>query len=103
MKGLGVLKFVIFNFAMLAAVYFVLGDLTWRDTYAAAEGNAPATSFSLLTRIFSMRTGSGPLASPLTLDWVQLLLLTAALVDVWLLYGLAEGRKHHDDDSPVSP
>ena len=83
---------------LLAGLYFVLQDLSWRSGYAASPHDrcagtfcsyAPSFSYNVLTRYFTM-SGSGlpggAITSPATLDWVQVFLLALVVINVWYGY-----------------
>jgi hypothetical protein len=77
------LKVLAVDAVLLICVYFVLQDLQWRSGYASQEGFIPSTIYSVLTRSFAM-TGRGfALQSPLTLDWIQVLVVALVVLNAW--------------------
>lgn len=95
----GYIKVLALDALLLVALYFVLGDLQWRAAKAesphghTAAGYAVSYSYSLFTHVFRM-TGSGyTLASPLTLDWVQVIGVVLVAVNAWFLYATFSRRK----------
>lgn len=93
-----VAKVVLVDAVLLVALLYVSGDLQWRVDYAASPhghtlGYLPSFTYSVLIRWFSMTGGSATLNSPPTLDWVQLIVLTLAVVNVWFVYDALSRRK----------
>ena len=105
------LKVLGFDVLLLVALYFVIGDLLWRAAKAGsphghtATGYAVSYTYSLFTQIFTMSGGGTTLASPLTLDWVQVIGALLVVVNVWFLYVTFLGRKDVPkpaQDAPVA-
>ncbi len=77
------LKVGLADAVLLSAFYFVIQDLQWRSAYASSNGFTPSNSYSLLTRFFSIARGGLALASPPTLDWVQVIVATLLVLNAW--------------------
>lgn len=94
------------DFFLLVALASVLQDLAWRAYYAGTphasvpSGYSAASSYSLLTRVFTMSGGSVSLASPVTLDWVQVLVLALVLVNGWFAFRVYASRRVHPLQAP---
>lgn len=86
---------------LVVALYFVLQDLSWRSYYALAPHDrcgglcsyTPSTSYSLLTRFFTMAGNGVSLTSPPTLDWVQILAVVLVALNGWYLYSELRARR----------
>ncbi|MDV3244169.1 MAG: hypothetical protein LYZ66_03190 [Nitrososphaerales archaeon] len=81
------------NFILLLLLYWVSVDQAARAAYAAREGLAFIFTRSILTQSSTLYGSSGPLSSPLTLDWEQLLLLALVAFDLLFAYGEIAGRR----------
>ncbi len=79
-------KVVLLDVVLLLSLYFVLQDLAWRTSYAAYRGFSPSFSYSVLTRFLMMTDQTGTLVSPDTLDWIQVLVVVFAAVNLWFIY-----------------
>lgn len=78
-------KLALVDALLLSATYFVIVDLQWRNDYAAEKGLGTSISYSLFTHVFSMTSPTTSLQSPLTLDWLQVLIAVMVVVNVVLL------------------
>ena len=90
-------KLVLVDLVLVAALYFVLQDISWRTYYAmtphaGVSGYTPSFSYSLLTRFFSMAGSNVPLTSPPTLDWVQVIAYVLVAINAWYAYLLLKPR-----------
>ena len=103
-------KVLLADIVLVVALYFVLGDLNWRTSYAALPHNAcggfctytPSFGYGLFTRIFTMSGNGVKLTSPPMLDWVQVLALLLLLVNGWYLYVfLRENRPKPSETLPA--
>lgn len=93
MKGAKVLEALAVNIVLLLGIYFVLGDVATRTAYAAGKGMSYTFAQLFLVETSTLQGSSGGLQSPLTLDWVQLLLVVLVVVDVLYFYGWLERRR----------
>ena len=89
---------------VLVALFYVNADWQWRIAYAASphghtSGYVPSFSYSLFTQIFTMSSSGVSLASPLTLDWIQVLGVALVIINGWYLYSTYAKRK----TPPASP
>jgi hypothetical protein len=95
-----VLKVAALDVLVLSALVYVNQDLQWRSAYAQEALNrcaglcsyAPSFSYGFLTQVFTMSGNSVQLASPPTLDWIQLLIYLLALLNGWLIYATMRSR-----------
>jgi hypothetical protein len=96
-----IFKVLAADIVLLVALFYVLQDLQWRSNFAASLhracplscGYSPSSSYSLLTRFFTMSGNGVSLTSPATLDWVQVIALLLAVINVWFIYAtLAKQR-----------
>ena len=83
---------------LVVSLVYVLGDLQWRAAYAASAhghttGYVPSFSYSLFTRVFTMTGNGATLASPLTLDWVQVLGVALIALNGWAIYVAYNSRR----------
>jgi hypothetical protein len=93
------------DFVLLVFAYYVLQDLDWRGWYATLRGLSPSTSYSFLTRMFTMTGQGSALQSPPTLDWIQV--VVALLIIINIVYGVgalkgARGPKEPSGAVPVA-
>ena len=85
---------------LLVALFYVSSDMAWRTAYAMTphghtSGYSVSFSYSLFTQIFTMSAGGATLASPPTLDWIQVLGVAIVLLNGWYLYtAYSKGRPH---------
>src|SRR5271157_1470125 len=95
---------------LAAAIVFVIQDVQMR-TDCALDGCTPIArssagfAYSVLTKTFSFVANGNTLTSPLTLDWVQVLVLALVIVNVWYGYrALARrGRPVKPQQYPDAP
>ena len=89
------LMVLIIDVVLLVALFYVVGDLQWRVTYAASVHSAcpspgcsyaPSFSYSVLTQFFTMAGNGVALTSPPTLDWIQALSYALVAINVWFVY-----------------
>ena len=101
-------KALLADIVFVVALYFVLQDLNWRTSYAASPHDAcgglctyaPSFAYGLFTRTFTMSGNGVSLASPATVDWVQIIVVLLLLVNGWCLYVVLKERK---PESPIIP
>lgn len=91
----GILKVALVDAVLLVFAYYVLQDLSWRDSYAASRGFSASTSFSLLTRRLELTSGGTTLVSPPTLDWIQVVIALLIIVNVAYVVGVLRGPKQN--------
>lgn len=83
-----------FDFILLLAGYSVVGDLQWRADYATKVSHlVPSYTYLPLIRHFTMTGRDFPLVSPPTLDWLQIVLVVAVLVNLWYGYSYMKERR----------
>lgn len=87
MKAGWVAKVLGINAVLLILVYLVEQAQAARVAYATSEGFAFDIGRSLLVQTSTLWSQGGPLVSPITLDWIQVLLLALFLFDLYFLYG----------------
>jgi hypothetical protein len=103
-----VYKVLFVDIVLVVALYFVLQDLQWRTSYAASPHDAcgglctyaPSFGYGIFTRVFTMSGNGVGLASPLMVDWVQILAVLLALVNGWYLYVVLRARKPQSLGTP---
>lgn len=83
---------------LAATLVYVVGDQQWRVAYAESSharttGYATSFSYSVFTQVFTMAGKGISLASPLTLDWVQVLAVVLFAVNAWFAYVTLAGRR----------
>jgi hypothetical protein len=87
---------------LLIGEFWVLQDLAWRSTFAAAPHLAcgmasscaysASLSYSILIQFFTMVGDNVSLTSPPTLDWVQLLAFALVALNGWYLFTVFKSR-----------
>ncbi|MDG7006942.1 MAG: hypothetical protein JRN06_01710 [Nitrososphaerota archaeon] len=103
-------KVIAADLVLLAALYFVLQDISWRTSYASSPHDAcagmctydPSFSYGLLTRVFTMTGNNARLVSPLTLDWVQVLAIVLVALNAWFAYVTLKSRSRGGVREPGS-
>lgn len=75
------------NAVLLILVYLVEQAEAARVAYATSEGFAFDIARFPLVLTSTLWSHGGPLVSPLTLDWIQVLLLALVLLDLYFFYG----------------
>ena len=86
-------KVVLADVIMAVGLALVLEDLGWRSAYAAAKGFSPSYSYSVFSQVFSLTRQELDLASPLTLDWIQLFVVGLVVLNLWYLVRVAKRGK----------
>lgn len=81
------------NVVLLLLLYFVTADQTERAAYASKEGLAFLFSRSILVQTSVLQGSRGAVQSPLTLDWIQLLVGALVIIDFLFAYEWAERRR----------
>jgi hypothetical protein len=102
------IKAILADAVLVFALCLVLLDLQWKVDYAASNGmQNPSFSYSILTRGFSMFDPrvNMTLASPPTLDLVQVLLVVLVVLNAAMVWQ-SRNPKHAEDstgavDSPM--
>jgi hypothetical protein len=95
------IKAVLADAVLLFALYLVLLDFQWKVDYAASNGmQNPSFSYSILTRGFSMFDPrvNMTLASPPTLDLIQVLLVVLVVLNAVMV---RESRKPRHAGDPT--
>jgi len=100
MKARGMLEVIVVNTVLLLLLYFVTADQAERAAYAAEEGLAFLFSRSVLVQTSILQGSRGTLQSPLTLDWVQLLLGALVVIDGLLAYEVIKRRRNARSSAP---
>ncbi len=89
----GLLEVLGANAVLISLLYWVTLDEAARSAYAAHEGLAFQVFQSVLYQTSTLWGSSGPLQSPPTLDWVQLLVIAILAVDALVVYGALARRR----------
>lgn len=100
MKVRGAIEVAAINVVLLLLLYFVTADQAERTAYAAREGLAFLFSKSILVQTSVLQGSRGALQSPLTLDWVQLLVGALVVVDVLFAYEWSGRRRKARSAAP---
>lgn len=87
MKAGWVAKVLGTNVVLLILLYLVEQAQAARAAYAASEGLAFDIGRSVLVQTSTLSGRGAPLVSPLTLDWLQVLLFALVLLDLYFFYG----------------
>jgi len=103
-----VLKVAAVDVVVLAALFYVVQDLQWRVSCAAAadaactshQAYSSSFSYGLVTQVFTMAGNSVHLVSPATIDWVQILIYLLVLLNGWLVY--ASMKSHRAAQTPAT-
>ena len=99
----GVIGVALTDAILLIFAYFVQQDLEWRSGYASSHGYSVSTSYSLLTRVFTMSRSGTSLSSPLTLDWIQVVIALLIIVNVTYFVGWMLGSRGASSKSNAGP
>ena len=96
MRRVGVAVLVA-DLILVVAELLAIQDQLWRSSYAASfqggmEGYAPSVSYNVLTRLFTMSGNGVSLASPLTLDWAQVIPIILLVINAWFGYTTLSSR-----------
>jgi hypothetical protein len=84
---------LVINAILLAALYWVTIEQATRAAYATQEGLAFLIARFPLTLTTTLSGRNGQLTSPLTLDWMQLIVLALLVVDSIYAYGFVRRRQ----------
>jgi hypothetical protein len=87
------LEIVGVNAVLILALYLVTADVASRSLYAAREGLSYFFTQSLLVETSSLKGHGATLQSPLTLAWLQLILVVLVIIDALYVYDWAKGRR----------
>ena len=93
MNTVRALEVVGFNLLLLLGIYLVSGDITTRSAYAAREGLSYVFSQSFLVEMSTLQGRGENLASPLTLAWLQVIVVVLIVVDALYVYDWAVHRR----------
>lgn len=96
----GVLEVIGANVILLVLLYWVTLDQAARSAYAAHEGLAFQIFHSVLSQTSTLWSSSGPLQSPPTLDWIQLLAIAILAFDALVVYGALARRRSARTPAP---
>ncbi len=88
------------NLVLLLFLYWVTLDQAERVAYASREGLAFQILHSVLTQTSNLIGSAGPLQSPLTLDWVELLAIAILGFDALVVYGAVARRRRARTAAP---
>jgi len=94
-----VFSIAVFNLVALVLASLVYGDRVWRVGYWQAEGFTATTTYYPFFYITSAVKGSTHIGTLLTVDWLQVILVVAVLVDGLFMLGLLRGRRHAQPDT----
>jgi len=94
-----ILEILGFNVLLLLGLYFVTNDVADRSAYAAREGLSYAFSQSLLVETSTLSGKGLNLQSPLSLAWLQVILLVLVVIDALYIYDWSVARRA----KPVAP
>ena len=81
MKLTSIITLVVFNVVVLALADWVYSDRVWRLGYWESLGFTPKTTYYPFFYITSAVNGSTRIPGLLTIDWLQVLLVVAVIVD----------------------
>jgi hypothetical protein len=94
-----VVKLVLVDLVLVAALVLVAMDQQWRSSYGASHHNdgypgeyMVSVSYGLLTRVFTMSGTTTTLVSPASLDWLQVIVLFLVLVNGIYIYEVRKKR-----------
>jgi hypothetical protein len=82
-----------FNILLLLALYLVTADVATRSAYAAREGLSYTFAQSFLVETSTLGGKGLSLQSPLSIAWLQLILLVLVVVDALYVYDWAKNRR----------
>lgn len=88
------------NAVLVLLLYWVTLDESARSAYAAHEGLTFQMVRSVLSQTSTLWASSGPLQSPPTLDWVQLLIIAMLAFDALVVYGAMSRRRRARTAAP---
>ncbi len=81
------------NLILLLGLYFVTSDLAERTAYAAGQGYSYFFTPSVLLETSTLVEGGQNLQSPLTLAWLQVILVLLLVLDASYVYGWIHGLR----------
>jgi len=85
-------KVVLVSAVILWLLSWVSQDQAARVVYAAREGNDFVLARSILVLSSTLSGRAGPLTSPLTLDWAQVIIVALAIIDAVYIYGFLKSK-----------
>ena len=100
MRGGKALEVLAVNVVLLLGLYFVTSDIAERTAYAASRTWSYFFTPSLLLQASTLVEDGQNLQSPLTLAWLQVILLVLALVDALYLYSWVAHRRRVPSANP---
>ncbi|MDV3276944.1 MAG: hypothetical protein LYZ69_00580 [Nitrososphaerales archaeon] len=92
MKLSTIAEAVVLNVVLVSALYWVILEQANRAGYAAQEGLAFLFARFPLSFTTTLSGRNGQLTSPLTLDWVQAIVLALVILDLIYVYGIVRPR-----------
>jgi len=88
-----ILEILVVNLVLLLALYFVMADVSSRAAYAAREGLSYFFTQSILVETSSLQGHATTLQSPVTLDWLQIIVALLVVIDAVYVYDWVQRRR----------
>ena len=93
MKLTSLINIVVFNAVALILAILVYDDRVWRLNYWESLGFTPTTHYYPFFYITSAVNGSTYIGGLLTVDWLQVIIVAAVVVDAFIAFGMIKSRK----------
>lgn len=93
MKLTSLINIVVFNGVALILAVLVYDDRLWRLSYWESLGFTPTTHYYPFFYVTSAVKGSTYIGGLLTIDWLQVIIVAAAVVDAFIGLGLIRQRQ----------
>lgn len=93
MKLTSLINLAVFNGIALILAVLVYDDRVWRLSYWESLGFTPTTHYYPFFFITSAVKGSSYIGGILTIDWLQVIIVAAAVVDAFIGLGVIKHRQ----------
>lgn len=93
MKISSLINLIVFNGVALVLAALVYDDRVWRVGYWDSLGFTPTTRYYPFFYITSAVKGSTTISGLLTVDWLQVILVAMAVVDIGFVVGQLRNRR----------
>jgi hypothetical protein len=93
LKLTSLINIVVFNAVALILAILVYDDRVWRLSYWKSEGFTPTTHYYPFFYITSAVKGSTYIGGLLTVDWLQVIIVVAVVIDALVVLGLVRSRQ----------
>lgn len=93
MKITSVINIIVFNGMALILAALVYSDRVWRLDYWQSLGFTPSTAYYPFFYVTSAVRGGATIPGLLTVDWIQVIIVVAAVIDGGIAFSAIRHRR----------